>query len=92
VAGRQPVDSATFPACLSKSHEDFVVSLDLKSIGFPFDQRLATRTFDATLRMVDDDLDRTEGEAVFGIRFAELVGAEYTQGVRGDWTITSVAR
>jgi hypothetical protein len=92
VAGRQPVDSATFPACLSRSHEDFVVPLDLKTIGFPFDQHLAARTFDATLRVVDDDLDRTEGEAVYAIRFAPLPGASYTQGVQGDWTITSVKR
>lgn len=92
VAGRQPVDSATFPACLSRSHEDFVVPLDLKTIGFAFDQRLTTRTFDATLRVVDDDLDRVEGEAVYAIRFAPLAGASYTQGVQGDWTITSVKR
>ena len=92
VTGRQPVDSATFVACRSRTHEDFVVPLDLKTIGFPFDQRLPSRTFDATLRFVDDDLDRSEGEAVYGIRFAELTGAEYSQGVRGDWTITSVTR
>lgn len=92
VVGRAPVDSSTFLACLRKSHEDFNVPLDLRAMGFLLDTRLPARTFDASLKFVDDDLNRTEGEVVYQVRFGVPAGGQYNTGVPGAWRITSLQK